>query len=174
MKHATKYPLEKIVVNSSFGRQAQAAEFGQKGLPEIRASLATITGQKPEDRPSKKSISGFKLREGTVIGLRVTLRRNRMMQFLNKVTNIVIPRIRDFKGIALSSVDAGGNLTFGIKEHIVFPEIVAENVHVEFGLQMTLVPRVRMTREKAIEFYRGLGIPLEKSQSTKDKLQKKK
>lgn len=167
MKYPTKYPLEKIVVNCSFGRQAQTAEFNQKGLPEIRASLAAITGQKPEDRPAKKSISGFKLREGTVIGMRTTLRRARMMQFLSKVTNIVVPRIRDFKGIALRSIDEGSNLTFGVKEHIVFPEIISENVRVDFGIEMTLVPKQRMTRVEAIEFYRGLGIPLEKTESKK-------
>jgi large subunit ribosomal protein L5 len=162
-----KYPLEKIVVNSSFGKLTQLPDFAQKGLPEIESSLATITGQKAQQRPSRKSIAGFKLREGVVIGLKTTLRRQKMMHFLNKVVFIVLPRVRDFRGIGLNSIDEHGNLTFGIKEHVVFPEIIAENARVNYGIEMTLVPKNEMSKEKALEFYRKLGIPFEKEAKKK-------
>ncbi len=158
----TKYPLLKIVVNTSFGKLTTLADFTDKGLPEIQQSLAAITGQKPQERPAKKSISGFKLREGTIVGLKVTLRGKKMMQFLDKVNAIVMPRVRDFRGISSKGIDEHGNLTFGIKEHTVFPEIVLENARVSYGLEMTLVPRNQMKRDEALSFYRGLGLPLEK------------
>lgn len=163
----TKYPLQKIVVNTSFGKLTTLADFSDKGLPEIQQSLAAITGQKPQDRPAKKSISGFKLREGTVIGLKVTLRGRKMMQFIEKVNAIVLPRVRDFRGISTKGIDAHGNLTFGIKEHTVFPEIVLENARVAFGLEMTLVPHAPMSKAVALEFYKKLGIPFEKTTSKK-------
>ncbi len=165
----TKYPLEKIVVNSSFGKLTTLADFSDKGLPEIQQSLAAITGQKPQDRPAKKSISGFKLREGTIVGLKVTLRGKKMMQFLEKVIAIVMPRVRDFRGINTHGVDSHGNLTFGIKEHTVFPEIVLENSRVSYGIEITLVPKTAMTKEKALEFYRSLGLPLAKEPVAKRK-----
>src|SRR3989344_1954195 len=121
-----KYPFEKIVINSSFGKLTQMPEFEKKVLPEIATALSIITGQKPQPRPAKKSISGFKIREGMVVGLKTTLRRKKMMQFFDKVNHIVMPRIRDFRGLKLSHIDEHGNLTFGIKEHIVFPEINLE------------------------------------------------
>ncbi len=163
----TKYPLEKIVVNTSFGKLTTLADFNDKGLPEIQQSMAAITGQKPQDRPAKKSISGFKLREGTIIGLKVTLRGRKMMQFLDKVNAIVMPRVRDFRGISSKGIDDHGNLTFGIKEHTVFPEIILENARVAFGVEVTLVPRSPMKREEALAFYRGLGLPLEKNAPVK-------
>lgn len=158
----TKYPLEKIVVNTSFGKLTTLADFSDKGLPEIQQSIAAITGQKAQERPAKKSISGFKLREGTIVGLKVTLRGKKMMQFLDKVNAIVMPRVRDFRGISSKGIDQAGNLTFGIKEHTVFPEIILENSRVAFGVEITLVPRKTMKRDEALAFYRGLGIPLEK------------
>lgn len=164
----TKYPLEKIVVNSSFGKLTSLADFKDKGFPEIQQSLAAITGQKPQERPAKKSISGFKLREGTIVGLKTTLRGKKMMQFLEKVNAIVMPRVRDFRGINSKGIDADGNLTFGIKEHTVFPEIILENSRVAFGIEITLVPRIAMKkREEALTFYRGLGLPLEKNTPVK-------
>lgn len=170
----TKYPLEKIVVNTSFGKLTTLADFSDKGLPEIQQALAAITGQKPQDRPAKKSISGFKLRQGTIIGLKVTLRGKKMMQFLEKVNAIVMPRVRDFRGISTRGIDAHGNLTFGIKEHTVFPEIVLENARVTFGVEITLVPRSPiLSQASALEFYRGLGLPLEKNVVTKGAHKKK-
>jgi large subunit ribosomal protein L5 len=90
-----------------------------------------------------------------------------MMQFLQKVNAIVMPRVRDFRGISSTGIDQEGNLTFGIKEHTVFPEIILENSRVAFGVEVTLVSRVTMKREEALAFYRGLGLPLEKSAPVK-------
>ena len=123
--------LEKIVVNTSFGKQAVSqADFEKKSLPEIKRELAQILGQVAQERPARKSIAGFKIREGMVVGLRATLRGKRMNDFLSRVVNIVLPRIRDFAGIRLTRVDHSGNLTFGIKEQTVFPEIVLEESRV--------------------------------------------
>ena len=158
-----KNSIEKIVVNTSFGKQATSlSDFDSKILPEIRKEMATVIGQMPQDRAARKSIAGFKLREGMVIGLRTTLRGARAAAFISRVVNIVLPRIRDFRGVKLSGIDRDGNLTFGIKEHIVFPEIVPEDSKANFGLQITIVPRRPMDTSEATEFYRELGVPFEK------------
>lgn len=158
-----KNAIEKIVVNSSFGKLAtNAPEFKDKMLPEIEEAFATIVGQKGQRRPARISISGFKLREGIIVGLKATLRGARARQFIERVTTIVLPRVRDFHGIKVSGIDADANLTFGVKEHIVFPEIVLEKARVNFGLEVTIVPRARMENAEALEFYKGLGIPFEK------------
>ena len=157
------YVLEKIVVNSSFGKLAtNQADFNEKGLPEVKEAIAAITGQAPQERKARISIAGFKIREGMIIGLKVTLRRKKMQQYLARVINIVLPRVRDFRGISKKSVDQDGNLTFGVREHIVFPEIILEKARVNFGIEMTLVPRKSMKKEEALEFYTKLGIPFEK------------
>lgn len=163
----SKYPLIKAIINVGIGRLSQTGDFEKKVLPEVENAIAQITGQKAQRRPAKKSIAGFKLRQGQIVGLKVTLRRNRMMQFIDRLNNIVLPRIRDFKGIKLSAVDTRGNLTFGIKEHIVFPEIVLEDTQVNFGLEISLIPREPMSKEEGTEFYRKLGFPLQKEESTK-------
>jgi large subunit ribosomal protein L5 len=165
-----KNSIEKVVVNSSFGKLAtNSPEFNDKLLPEIEESLAAITGQKGQRRPARISIAGFKLREGIIIGLKSTLRGARARQFIERVVTIVMPRIRDFHGVKVSGVDADGNLTFGIKEHIVFPEIVLEKARVNFGLEVTIVPRARMDRAEALAFYKELGIPFEKEAVSKKK-----
>ncbi len=158
-----KNAIEKVVVNSSFGKLAtNSPDFKDKMLPEIEEAFATITGQKGQRRPARISISGFKLREGIIIATKATLRGARARQFVERVTTIVLPRVRDFHGIKATGIDADGNLTFGIKEHIVFPEIVLEKARVNFGLEATIVPRARMDRAEALAFYKGLGIPFEK------------
>ncbi len=156
-----KSKLEKIVVNSGIGRLSALPGFTDKVLPEIIKELATITGQQPSPRGAKQSIAGFKTREGNVIGLKVTLRGKRMMEFLNKLNSIVLPRLRDFRGIDLKTIDAGGSLSIGLREQVVFPEILPENSKVNFGIQITVVPKSK-SREESIELYRDLGIPLKK------------
>ncbi len=157
-----KSRLEKIVVNSGFGRLATQSNFKDKVLPGLIREFAAITGQKPQTRPAKKSISGFKLRANEIIGLRVTLRGKRMVQFLNKITQLVLPRIRDFRGIDPETIDEGGNLNIGIKEQWVFPEIIPENSPVNFGLQITIVPKKGGNRKEAVLLYQKIGIPLKK------------
>ena len=157
-----KSTLEKIVINSGIGRLSTAPNFEEKVLPELMKELSAITGQKPAPRAAKKSISGFKLREGGVVGLKVTLRGKRMASFLNKLNSVVLPRLRDFRGLHLKSVDKNGNLSIGLREQIVFPEIAPEDSKVNFGVQITVVPKNK-NRVEAIELYRGLGIPLKKA-----------
>ncbi|OGY65046.1 MAG: 50S ribosomal protein L5 [Candidatus Harrisonbacteria bacterium RIFCSPHIGHO2_12_FULL_48_16] len=155
--------LEKIVVSTGIGRLSGQPNFADKILPSIVSEFSSITGQKPKLRSAINSISGFKLREGTVVGLQATLRRKRMIQFLNKVTKVVLPRVRDFRGISPKSIDQRGNLSFGIKDHLVFPEIAPENSKTNFGVEITVVPKNLKSREAAAEFYKQLGIPMQKA-----------
>lgn len=160
-KPFTKTVLAKLVVNSGVGKLRNQAQFDDKILPEIEKELATITGQKPAERKAKKSISTFKIREGEVVGLQVTLRKQRMNDFLSKVVNVVLPRVKDFRGLELSNVDHDGNLNFGFRDQTVFPEINPEKSHVAFGIQVTVVPKEK-DRDAAIALYRSLGVPLKK------------
>lgn len=153
--------LEKIVVNVGVGRMSHEPSFEEKILPEIMKELALITGQKPEVRRAKQSIAGFKVRAGQIVGVRVTLRRRRMKDFLSRFVHVALPRVRDFRGINLKSVDGAGNLTFGVKEHVVFPEINPEQSRYSFGLEITCVANVK-NRAEAVALYRSLGIPLKK------------
>jgi large subunit ribosomal protein L5 len=154
--------IEKIVVNAGIGRLTAMPNFKDKVLPEVTSEFATIVGQKPALRGAKKSIAGFKLREGMVVGLTATLRGARMKAFLDRMNKVVFPRVRDFRGISKKNIDERGNLTVGIREHTIFPEIIPENSKVAIGLQMTVVPKAPLTREEAINWYRSLGIPLMK------------
>lgn len=153
--------IEKIVVNASFGRLSSQPNFEGKVLPELIKEFSSITGQKPSLRPAKQSISGFKLRAGMIVGLKSTLRRKRMHDFLVKIIKAVLPRVRDFRGIDLKNIDKMGNLTIGFKESFVFPDVSPEVSVVNFGVEVTVVPRERR-REKAIALYRELGIPLKR------------
>jgi large subunit ribosomal protein L5 len=153
--------LEKIVVNAGIGRLSSQPNFEDKILPELLKELSLITGQKPAARSAKVSIAGFKLRAGTVVGLKVTLRGKRMWEFLDKLVKVALPRVRDFRGLKKESVDKSGNLTMGLKEQLIFPEISAETSKVTFGIEITLVPKLR-DREKAMELYKELKIPLKK------------
>lgn len=154
--------IEKVVVNSGIGRLSAQANFKEKLLPEIIRDLAAITGQKPAVCGAKKSISNFKLRIGTPVGLKVTLRGKKMTEFLKRLTNVVFPRVRDFRGIDLKKIDQNGNLNIGLKEHLVFPEIKADVSSVSFGVEITIVPKVVKSREETIKLYRDLGVPLQK------------
>ncbi|MDO8466693.1 MAG: 50S ribosomal protein L5 [bacterium] len=155
--------IEKIVVNTGIGRLSSQPNFSDKVLPEISANFAAITGQKPSERSAKKSISSFKLREGTVVGLKATLRKKRMELFLDKVIRVVLPRVRDFQGISINNIDGHGNLNFGVKDQLVFPEINPETSKSNFGLEITVVPRKHKTKDEAIAFYKEIGIPFEKT-----------
>ena len=153
--------IEKIIVSVGFGKLRLQGNFEDKVLPEIMKELALITGQKPALRKAKKSIAGFKTRQGDIIGLQVTLRGQRAVDFLSRLSNVVIPRLKDFRGINLKNIDQGGSLNMGFRDQFVFPEINADNSSVNFGLQVTIVPQIR-GREAAIDLYRGLGVPLKK------------
>ncbi len=153
--------IEKIVVNAGLGRLSQQGQFEEKILPEVEKEFSTITGQKASTRPAKKSIAGFKIREGQVVGLKATLRQKRMEDFLIRLVNTALPRVKDFRGLDLKNVDESGNLNIGFKEQNVFPEIDMEKSKTSFGIQVTIVPR-KKNREQAIDLYRRIGLPLKK------------
>ena len=153
--------LEKIVVNIGVGRLRQSASFEENILPEIIKDLAAITGQKPQTRPAKKSIAGFKLREGNIVGLKITLRGKRMQDFLDRMINVVLPRVRDFRGIDPRKIDKEGNLTMGFRDHTVFPEISAEDSKFDFSFQVTLVSGAK-DAESAYELFQEMKMPMRK------------
>ena len=153
--------LEKIVVSVGLGKLRNQPSFEDKVLPAVEGELAVITGQKPARRQAKKSIAGFKTRTGDIIGLQVTLRGKMMADFLKRLVNLVIPRVKDFRGIDPKNIDERGNLNVGFREQFVFPEISAEKSRVNFGLQVTMVVFAK-NRNDAIEFYRSIGVPLKK------------
>ena len=155
--------LEKIVVAVGVGKLRQNAQFENNILPEIIKDLTAITGQKPQPRPAKQSIAGFKLREGNMVGLRVTLRDKRMYDFLGRMVNVALPRVRDFRGINPKQIDNAGNLTIGVREHTVFPEISPEDSKYDFGFEVTFVSGVK-DKEKAKAVFEKLGIPFEKEE----------
>jgi large subunit ribosomal protein L5 len=154
--------IEKIVVNAGIGRLSQQGGFEEKLLPQVMRDLAAITGQRPEVRRARRSIAGFKIREGQVVGLRVTLRGRRMVDFFERLTTIVLPRVRDFRGVdPASAVDAGGSLNIGFREQLAFPEVNPEEASLIFPLGVTVVP-IKKRRAAALEAYPALGIPFKK------------
>lgn len=155
----SSYRLEKIIVSTGVGKLRQVPQFEEKVLPEIIKDLSLITGQRPMIARAKKSVAGFKVRKGEMVGLKVTLRRKKMYDFLGRLIGFVLPRIRDFRGIDPKKIDAQGNLTIGIKEHIVFPEINPDEVKTDFGLEVTLVSSVKSPKE-GLDFYKELGVPM--------------
>ncbi|MCK5027229.1 MAG: 50S ribosomal protein L5 [Candidatus Pacebacteria bacterium] len=144
----------KVVVNSSTGSTKDKHK-----IEVVQDRLTKITGQKPAPRGAKKSIATFKLREGDIIGYTVTLRGKMMYNFLDKLINIAIPRMRDFQGLPRESVDEMGNYTIGIKENTVFPETADEDLKNVFGFNVTIVTTAK-TREEAEAFFEHIGIPL--------------
>lgn len=151
--------LEKIVVATGVGKLRQRPQFEENLLPEIIKELGLITGQKPMIAKAKKSVAGFKVREGDIVGLKVTLRGQKMRDFLTRFIGFILPRIRDFRGIDPKTIDAQGNLTIPVREHTVFPEINPDEVKIDFGLEITLVSTVK-SPEEGLNFYKELGIPL--------------
>jgi len=127
----------------------------------IESSLSAITGQKPVPNLAKKSIAAFKTREGMVVGYSVTLRKKKMHDFLEKLINVTIPRIRDFRGLDPNAIDEQGNFTIGFKEHIVFPETSSEDVRKAFGLGVVIVTTAK-SKEEALEMLKLLGMPFKK------------
>ncbi len=146
--------LEKIVVNMGVGE----AINDHKIIDKAAEDLATITGQKPMIRKATKAISNFKLRLGIPIGCKVTLRRTKMYEFLDKLLNVTLPRIRDFNGVSRRSFDREGNYTLGLKEQAVFPEIEAGRIQHTQGMDITFVFN-KSSKEETFELLRLLGMP---------------
>ena len=149
--------IEKVIVNTGIGRIAKE----DKTTERIEKDLTIIVGQKPVFKKAKKSISGFKLREGMNVGISVTLRGKRMYDFMDRLIAIALPRSRDFRGIEAKNFDKMGNLNLGIKESSIFPEINYENVKDVFGLEVTVVTTAK-NRERGIEFLKKIGFTIKK------------
>lgn len=153
--------IKKVVLNSSFGKDAVTKTAGERDKLQnlILQDLSLISGQRPVLRKSKKSIAGFKLREGLEVGAVVTLRKKRMWDFLERLIYLSLPRSRDFKGIDAKNIDQHGNLSIGFKEHIMFPEIFTEKEKTIIGLQVTVVTNAK-SKEEGLELYKALGFPI--------------
>ena len=149
--------MEKIVINIGVGD----AVSNSKLLDEAVEELTLIAGQKPVITKAKKSIAGFKLREGMPIGCKVTLRGERMYEFLDKLVNISLPRVRDFRGVPKNSFDGKGNYTLGVKEQLIFPEINFDKVNKLRGMDIVFVTTAK-TDEEGHELLAQLGMPFHK------------
>ena len=161
-KFGYKNPLQvphvvKLVINRGVGE----ATANPKAMDASAAELAAITGQKPLITKSKKSIAGFKLKENTPIGCVVTLRGRRMYDFLDKLVNICLPKIRDFKGVNPKSFDGHGNYSIGIKEQLIFPEVIYDKVDKVRGMDITIVTNASKD-EEALELFKFIGFPFRK------------
>lgn len=146
--------IEKIVLNVGIGE----AKDDQKLLDSVVEELAAITGQKPVVTRAKRSVANFRLRTGMPIGVKVTLRGELMWEFLYKLINVTLPRIRDFRGVSPKAFDGRGNYNLGIKEHIVFPEVNIDKVQKVHGLEITIVTSAK-TDEEAFELLKLMGMP---------------
>jgi large subunit ribosomal protein L5 len=147
--------LTKIVVNMGVGQASQ----DRKRLEEATSHLATITGQKPLVTKAKKAISAFRLRQGMEIGCKVTLRGQRMYEFLDRLISLALPRVRDFRGLSGKAFDGHGNYTLGLSEQLVFPEIEADKVSHTQGMHISLVTTAH-TDDEARALLKELGLPL--------------
>ena len=149
--------IDKVVINMGVGD----AIANSKALDDAVAELAAITGQAPVITRAKKSIANFKVREGMPIGCKVTLRREKMYDFLDKLMNISLPRVRDFRGVSDTSFDGRGNYTLGIKEQIIFPEIDYDKVNKVRGMDIVIVTTAK-TNEEARALLAEMGMPFKK------------
>ena len=152
--------IQKVVLNMGLGVDGNDTKI----IKSCEEDLARITGQKPVITKFKKSISNFKTRQNTNAGLKVTLRRNKMYEFIDRLVNIALPRIRDFRGLSPNGFDQFGNYTFGIKEHIVFPEVNFDKVEKIRGLDISIVIK-SLKKEDSFELLKQLNFPLKDKRS---------
>ncbi len=150
--------LEKIVVNMGVGEAVQ----NSRALDGAMEDLARITGQKAQMRRARKSIAGFKIREGMPVGARVTLRGERMWEFLDRLVSVALPRVRDFRGVSPNSFDGHGNYALGLREQLIFPEISYDAIDATRGLDVAVVTTTE-SDEEARELLRLLGMPFRES-----------
>lgn len=149
--------VDKIVVNVGLGQMAHQKDL----IDPIRDELAMLTGQRPILTKAKKSISNFKIRDGAPVGYKVTLRKDHMYEFLDRLINFVIPRIRDFRGVSANAFDQHGNYTLGIKEHTIFPELELDKIPIAHGMDICIVTTAK-TKEEARGLLEGFGMPFAK------------
>src|SRR5580704_10969036 len=163
--------VDKVVVNTCI--PAQSSDLKQ-ALEDAKKELSLITGQKPAETKSKKSISNFKLRKGQAIGAKVTLRGDRMYEFLERLIKMALPRIRDFRGISAKAFDGRGNYTLGVQDQSIFPEVELDKIKRNVGFDITIVTTAK-TNEEAKALLTELGIPFsDKKQPTKASSQENK
>src|SRR3989338_10932590 len=160
--------LVKAVINSGVGRNAKDKAF----VESVVSNVERISGQKPIQTKAKQSISAFKTRKGMIIGVAVTLRNKRMFDFVEKLINITLPRVRDFRGLNPKQVDSRGNLTVGLKEHIAFPEIKADEAENIFGLGVSLTTTAK-NHEQGLELFKLMGFPFKADEGESNKKAKK-
>ncbi|HEX9679054.1 MAG TPA: 50S ribosomal protein L5 [Candidatus Saccharimonadales bacterium] len=158
LKNLNQVPrLEKVVVSAGLGR----AKDDKRLLEAAVKTLREITGQQPVEALSRKSIASFKLRDGQVVGLKVTLRRDRMYEFIDRLVNVVLPRVRDFHGLSRSAFDGHGNYNIGLVDQSVFPELSFEDTALPHGLEITLVTSAKDDSQSEV-LLESLGLPLAK------------
>lgn len=166
IKNAMQIPrIEKICVNVGVGSYLQ--RIGKKDTAEIEADIAAITGQKPVVKKARMSVSNFKLREGMPVGVSVTLRKESAYNFMDKVINVVFPRVQGFRGVKTAIFDTNGNCSFGFKEHSVFPEITVDDGRKVHGVQITVVfnSKDAEANKKLLE---SMGFPFRKAANTEE------
>jgi large subunit ribosomal protein L5 len=149
--------IEKIVVNVGLGEMAHQKEL----IESVRDELAQITAQRPVLTRARKSISNFKIRDGAPVGYKVTLRGERMYEFLERLINFVMPRIRDFRGVSRTAFDQNGNYTLGLKEQTIFPELELDKLPITHGMDISFVTTAG-NREEAMSLLEGFGMPFAK------------
>ena len=152
--------FEKVVLNMGLGIDGNDTKI----FKSCEGDLAKITGQKPVSTKFKKSISNFKTRKDTKAGLKVTLRKNKMYEFIDRLVNIALPRIKDFRGLSEKGFDKFGNFTFGVKEHIIFPEVNFDKVDKIRGLDITIVIKSR-SKEHSLELLKKFNFPFKEERS---------
>ena len=149
--------IEKISINVGLGKHFKDSRY----MEVVEDVLTRISGQRPVKNRARLSISNFKIREGNIIGMSVTLRGNRMYDFLNKLLNVSIPRMRDFQGLNSKSVDKQGNLSIGFKEQLSFPEVNTDEVEIVHGLEVSIATSAQ-TRDEGVALFTALGFPFKK------------
>ncbi len=152
--------IQKIVINMGLGIDGNDSKI----MKSCEEDLSKITGQKPVMTKFKKSISNFKTRKDTKAGLKVTLRKNRMYEFIDRLVNIALPRIKDFRGLSINGFDKFGNYTFGVKEHIIFPEVNFDKVDKIRGLDISIVIR-SISNEHSLELLKKFNFPFKTERS---------
>jgi len=153
--------IDKVTVNTGFGKMlnGKSGKDRERTINTILNDLSVICGQRAVQTYARKSIAGFSLREGVSVGAKVTLRSQKMYDFLERLIHVTLPRSRDFKGINMKSIDKAGNLTIGIKEHLYFPEVSPEKAKLIFGLEIVVTTNAK-NKEEGLELLRLLGFPI--------------
>jgi large subunit ribosomal protein L5 len=149
--------IEKVSVNVGINARKSENNYAEN----VEDIIARITGQKPVKTKARKAVSAFKIREGMIVGVKTTMRGQKMYDFLDRFVNVAVPRIRDFRGLNLKSIDDQGNLTLGLKEHNVFPEIRSDEIDRVYSLEISITTSAT-TREEGVALFKSLGFPFQK------------